>query len=987
MRAGSLGGVRGAAVVLLVLAAAPVAAEAQQPPRRPVRTGEPVTREARPDSAGRAGATDTTRAHRELVQWSAPDSLMSALMARAGYVATRYQADTVIFDAVSREIVLIGNAAVQREQTVLVADTIRYSDTSSTILALGDTIVLRDPSRNAADLVARGRMVYDIDRREAIVFELCTALESGEKWYICGERGAFVQGDSVAGGNAVYVHSGSITSCSLTEPHYHFRVGEGKLVGDRILVARPALLYIRDIPVMWLPFIFQDLRSGRRSGILPPRLGVSDIVRNSPSYRRTVENLGYYFALSDYMDATVSLDWRSGAKAVDGDPGWLRYNGEWRYRWLDRFLSGRMYASHMRLYDGATNTALSWGHQQQFSQRSRLSADLNYVTNTRIQRDQALNVAQQLATITSRVNYQQQLGPANLSVSGQQVQRPGRDEVNRDFPQLNLATAPINVGNWLVWTPGLTLTNRQDLNIDQNPGGVPFRFSRMPDGGLDSVRVRANRRTTGLTFSTPLRIFGFDWSNNVAVVDEERDYPQLFPRVFPDVNDTSVSFSRVYGRTYATRIDWQTSFSLPRVGQGRWNIVPSLRVVNADPSLPFLVRTERSGTDFVGQSKRLEYGVSAAPTFFGFFPGLGPISRFRHSIQPSISYSYAPAGQVGNEFLAALGRTRVGYIGAIAQNRVSLGMSQTIEAKLRAATDTNPDAGEKIRLLLLNFSPLEYNFERARQTGGTGFATTNFSYSAQSDLLPGFDLTVGYSLFEGDPASDTARFKPYRENVSARMSFGRDRNPFAVLTRIFGRAVPSISPTSDSLPLEDDSLPSSPFPQPPIAGTADTRSPLGIGARAGWEASLQFTSSRPRPIEGANVLILDPREQCASFVDPIDRLICEQSVVDALPEDQGAATAGGIVTRSPPQATLRGNIAFHPTERWGLQWSTGYDFRREEFSDHIVSLQRELHDWRATFAFTQAPNGNFAFSFFISLIAQPELKFNYDRRTYRPGRR
>ncbi len=43
-----------------------------------------------------------------------------------------------------------------------------------------------------------------------------------------------------------------------------------------------------------------------------------------------------------------------------------------------------------------------------------------------------------------------------------------------------------------------------------------------------------------------------------------------------------------------------------------------------------------------------------------------------------------------------------------------------------------------------------------------------------------------------------------------------------------------------------------------------------------------------------------------------------------------------------------------------------------------------MHDWRSNFGFTKAPNGNFSFMFFISLIAQPDLKFNYDRHTYRP---
>jgi hypothetical protein len=38
-----------------------------------------------------------------------------------------------------------------------------------------------------------------------------------------------------------------------------------------------------------------------------------------------------------------------------------------------------------------------------------------------------------------------------------------------------------------------------------------------------------------------------------------------------------------------------------------------------------------------------------------------------------------------------------------------------------------------------------------------------------------------------------------------------------------------------------------------------------------------------------------------------------------------------------------------------------------------VTLQSELHDWRSIFAF----------NFFIALNAQPDLKFNFDRQTYR----
>src|SRR5258708_24385510 len=99
---------------------------------------------------------------------------------------------------------------------------------------------------------------------------------------------------------------------------------------------------------MWLPFIFQDMRSGRRSGVLTPRFGVSELFRNSPTYRRHAENLGYYVALSDYMAAQFALDWRSGARPSDdgGDPGWVRRNGPFQYPSLAPLLAGSLRLFH-----------------------------------------------------------------------------------------------------------------------------------------------------------------------------------------------------------------------------------------------------------------------------------------------------------------------------------------------------------------------------------------------------------------------------------------------------------------------------------------------------------------------------------------------------------------------------------------------------------------------------------------------------------------
>ena len=69
------------------------------------------------------------------------------------------------------------------------------------------------------------------------------------------------------------------------------------------------------------------------------------------------------------------------------------------------------------------------------------------------------------------------------------------------------------------------------------------------------------------------------------------------------------------------------------------------------------------------------------------------------------------------------------------------------------------------------------------------------------------------------------------------------------------------------------------------------------------------------------------------------------------------------------------------TPKWAVQWSSNYDFVRKDFAQQIMTLQRDLHDWRAIFNFSRATNGAFAFSFFISLKAQPELKFDYHETT------
>ena len=923
---------------------------------------------------------------KELIKWTEPDSVTKALLSKPGYEATRYQGVRVHFDAKTKVLYLEGEpAGVSRAQTLLVGDTIVYNDQTKLVVARGDTLILRDPTQSTADVVSLGELRYNVEAHRGSVTNISTAIESGEKWFVSAKEAAFVSDTARGRQTAFYARNGSITSCDDSIPDYHFQSKEIKMIAKDIMVARPAVLYVADVPVMWLPFIFQDLRSGRRSGVLTPQFGVSEIFRNSPTYRRHIENVGYYFALNDYTDAQASLDWRSGANSVPGDPGWVKMNGEWRYRWLDRFLTGRFAISKLAQRDGTGNTAYSWAHQQDFSQNSHLSTDLNYVTNTVIQRQTTFDPRQVLATIQSQANYQQKIGPASFSVGGSRRQYPGRPEVTQDFPNFSISTPTISFAKWLDWTPSLNVHNSEQLKVDQS-GPFAFKYF-MKNGVPDSSKATANARVTGLDLQTPLKIFGFTLTNSIRVNDQENDAPVMLDIL--DREDPTKTVRRTFARTYGTEVDWQTSFGLPTLLSNTWKLSPNIGISNVDPHA-YWVRTEQTNGVFVHQSKRLNYSLSSSPTFFGLFPGIGGITRIRQSVSPRFSFSYAPAATVSRDFLAAYNRSPIGYLGSLAQNQLSFQLSTDFEAKLKAADTTAGAQERKVKILSLNFSPITYDFEKRRKTGASGFASDAFNYDVSSDLLPGFRLGVQYSLFSGSILSDTARFKPFRTGLDASFSINGQSGVFAALSRIFGRAVPTGSPQVEKLaPGSDDALLQR-LASTPIAGSTVRNGQYSLPVTQAWQASFTFNQTRQRsPTGNGQIIEEDPRAKCAVYISsPLvyDQCILTQSTYPVGAVPIGRLTSGGPFIKVPPRESLRSQMSFNLTPKWSAQWGTTFDFQAHQFADHSVTLQRQLHDWRTIFAFTRGPNGNFAFNFFIALNAAPDIKFDYNKSTYRaPG--
>lgn len=889
------------------------------------------------DSIPRPAAQDTLRPPADTLrgrlpegptrEFAEPDSAMTELLRRPGYTATRFKADSATLYVEQERIDLEREALIRRQEVLLEADRITYEDPACMFEASGSPRLFDN-----AQVLVGSAIRYDVCSRRGVVDEAFTRFEEGgAEWFIRGT----VANDSTA--NRIYASSGVITSCELPEAHYHFKAGEVKWISQDVLVARPVVLYVADVPILWLPFLFQDLRTGRRSGILIPQFGLNDIVRPSGGYERQITNVGYYWAASDYIDLLGRLDWYSGR--------YVQLGLQSEYRWLDRFLSGSIGLDRTWETDGASSFGVRWSHRQAFSLSTNLNLDVNYVSSTSVLDRNAIDPRLNTRTITSSANFQRRFGWGTLTLGGTRRQNVSDDAVSTQFPALTISPKPIDISRGITWSPNLSLVN------DVNSGFAAQRQLILRPGGIiDTADVRTRTRNTTFSFETPFRFGSFTWRNSVTAFDRTNEgvTPLRFRignDVTPDPSD-SVEVTRYYAGDFASGANWETGIGLPTLFRNSWKLQPAVTIANIVPGQPFLLRNRNTGGDWVSQGKRLSFSVSASPTFFGFLHGVGPVSAVRHAISPLVSFTYAPEADVPGDFVGALdplGTTplRAGQ----ATRTLSVGLQQTFEGKRRVAeSDTAAAAAggaapqaPKFRILSIGTSPIVYDFEQAQEEGRSGWVTQTITNNLLSDLLPSFNLSLTHDLWRGVASSDTAEFDPFLQRVSA--SFSLSERTFAGVGRLLGLG--DGDPGRDTRPARTDPYGGTTFDDDPYgrgSGYFNTsRYPTDLRGR-GFTARVDYTLDRVRPVEGL------------------------------------------VQTRADRQ-NLSFSTTFSPTAFWAVSWQAQYNLSGGQFESQQIRLERDLHEWRAGFNFVRNANGNFALYFTIYLMDLPDLKFDYDQRT------
>jgi sec-independent protein translocase protein TatC len=909
---------------------------------------------------GRVGEQDTTRVRRpgEARQmdsatakrlglptgpsrpFAGPDSVMEALLRRRGFAVTRYLGDTAILVADSQRILLTGQAATERDGAILEAERILYADARCELVATGEPRMFEEGK------IAIGRTLrFDTCGERGIFDDAFTTFdELGDNWFVRGNLAV----DSSA--SRLYASSSEFTSCDLPLPHYEFRAGKVKWVSQSYLVARPAVLYIRDVPVAWLPFLFQDTKPGRRSGILIPQFGFNDIVRPTRGYNRQITNIGYYWAPNPYMDATFRLDWLSSR--------YIQFGGDFNYAWRNRFIDGGIALNRQIEVEGSTSTQLQWNHQQAFSAASQINFNLNYVTDSRVMADNAIDPLLTTQQISSAANFTRRFAWGNVTIGGTRRQNVTDGSGTMTLPSLTITPSPIAIGRHVTWSPTFQATNDVGFKTPLTPQLV------VGGGVIDTVLATGSSRSSQLNFDTPVTIAGFTWRNRLSFADRVITARTVTTRRVPNTStpepNDSTTLSLVRDGTFDSALNWETGINLPPLLRSTLKLQPSITIKNVVSSAPFRIRNPETNGEWAQQSKRLEASLSARPEFFGFLRiPIGPFQTFRHQFSPSISMAWSPVATVPEEFARALAASRSTGTAEPPRMLLTIGLSQNFQGKPRPRdgdTTTDPRGVRPISLLSINSSQIGYDFEQAKLEGRTGHITQTLTNQVQSELVQGLTLSFTHDLWKGQVGTDTATFDPFLQNVNANFTL-TDRTFRGLLALVgLGRPADERATRPDTAAPQYTRQADSRF----RPGSFGAGTPLMGSRQRGFTASVSYTLSRQR--DASSGIILPP-------IDPDDPF-------------------GGLPLPVAPfqgnRSSVSLNMSFSPTTFWSARWQTQYNITDGRFESHQVQLERDLHDWRAGFNFVRNANGNFALYFNVYLLSLPDIKFDYNQTTLQP---
>ncbi len=558
------------------------------------------------------------------------------------------------------------------------------------------------------------------------------------------------------------------TAKDIENPEYYFQTDRVKLVPGKKVVVGVTNMVIADVPTpLALPFAFFPMTNKAQSGILVPTYG------DSRQRGYSLQNGGYYFALSDNYDLAVLGDYyTNGSYGLRFESNYAkryRFRGNLNLRFENLVTGERGFPEYSRgkIY----NIQWSHGKDGKSNPNSRFSAAVNLGSTQYFRQSiNQVNVGSQLNnTLSSSISYSktfQTVPQVNMSINATHSQNNETQRITMTLP-----TFQASVDRIFPFAPkdGIKKGFFKNINIQYNLRGEN-RINTFDSLFFKSEMFRdAN---SGFQHSIPLstnfKLLKY-LSATSTVIYQEVWYFKTIRKEFNEVSNTVVD----------------------REVRG----FDSFRTYSFSSSLG----TTIYGTFNRGENRKLQ--------------------AIRHVIKPQVSWSYTPSfdryyenydpdgsGTRSQEY-TRFANGIFGSPGKAYSNSLNFSLSNSVEAKV---VDKDTTKTEPRKIMLLNNLTFQTSYNMAADSlrwqalnisGGTLLFKDKMNINFRAELDPyainaagrrigqfnidnggslfrftAANLTVGYSIFQGGDGN-----KKREDNIGVRNG-GREDDLFGTNT-------------------------------------------------------------------------------------------------------------------------------------------------------------------------------------------------------------
>ncbi len=352
-------------------------------------------------------------------------------------IVKKYAEDYIRMSRKENKMYLYNNAKISYGEYELTAGRIILDNSTNQVFAAGikdSTGYTQKPVfKQGSQEVRPDSIFFNHKTKKAIVYGSNTK---------DGELEIYAEASKRVNDSVYYMKNAKFTTSEdINDPEYYFLARKIKFVPGKKVVTGLVNMYIADVPTpLGLPFGFFPLAEKRSSGFIIPAFA------DNRNRGFGLQNGGYYFAISDYVDLQVLGDiFSNGSYGLRFDSNYkLRYkfNGRVSLRYEKLFIEERGFPN----FQEQSIFNFNWSHNQdtKANPSSRFSASVNLGSSEFFRQSiNQANTGNRLNnSLNSSISYSKTIeaGPGmNLNISATHNQNTNTEVINMTLPTLQFS--------------------------------------------------------------------------------------------------------------------------------------------------------------------------------------------------------------------------------------------------------------------------------------------------------------------------------------------------------------------------------------------------------------------------------------------------------------------------------------------------------------------------------------------------------------------